>query len=605
MASPLPTAQTVMSSPVHTVAPQTSVAEAQRLLLRWGHAGLCVVDGPESAHPGRLVGMVSRRDLDLAQHHGLGARPVGCYAAAVVEAIAPDTPLSEVERLMITHDLGRLPVLYQNELVGLVTRTDLLRGKHLGEPGERWPQLSEALDAPLSSLLQQAAAIAQARGWHLYLVGGAVRDLLLGDLQLSDIDLVVDGFHRSVTPAAGVELAQALQAHYPEARLEIHGKFQTAALLWRGEDGRGQDGRGEDGRGDGRGNGRGGDLDLDFATARTEFYAYPAANPAVEACSIHQDLYRRDFTINALAVQLTQPQAGTLLDRFGGRRDLGDRKIRVLHALSFVEDPTRIFRAIRFAVRLGFELEPQTRRWVIDALESGIYEQTQADHAAVPALQTRLRSELKYLLSAPYRNSALKLAGELGALRCLHPSLRFTPALRGQLRWLDWGMQRGLGGDRPVPPWLLRLELLLTPLSAEARLATATQLRLPPESLQRLAALAPSDLNPSPLVLALRGLAHPSQIYSLLCPHDPALLLLVAAGTGRGGRPQRRKIWTYLSQWRNQKPLLSGNDLKKMGYQPGKRFKTILHRLLMAQLDGVVETQAVARRWVGDRFPLA
>ena len=244
---------------------------------------------------------------------------------------------------MVTSDIGRLPVVVAGKLVGIVTRTDVLRGweqqRQLGSiantldtpptppyqgvapspwKGEGWggvkisaalptssntrqiaaplalEQLQTNLAPQLWELLLTAAQAAQKLGWHLYLVGGAVRDLLLADaideLSLQDIDLVVDGFHQAADVGAGVKLATALQELYPVAHLEIHGAFQTAALQWDSDPDLGA-------------------LGIDIATARTEFYPYPAANPEVEASSIRQDLYRRDFTINAMALRLT-PGAG-------------------------------------------------------------------------------------------------------------------------------------------------------------------------------------------------------------------------------------------------------------------------------------------------------
>jgi tRNA nucleotidyltransferase (CCA-adding enzyme) len=241
-------------------------------------------------------------------------------------------------------------------------------------------QLQEKLTPQLWGLLLRAAAIAQTSGWDLYLVGGVVRDLLLAErkgerLGITDIDLVVDGCQQVADVGAGVQLANALQAIYPAAHLDIHGTFQTAALVWdRNSDF--------------------GALGVDIATARTESYAYPAANPDVSPSSIRQDLYRRDFTINALAWRLTPSPESPLLDLFGGVDDLAARQIRVLHAHSFIDDPTRIYRGVRFAVRLGFQLETQTAAYIREAIHSGVYIQTMQAHRRTPALQVRLRNEL-------------------------------------------------------------------------------------------------------------------------------------------------------------------------------------------------------------------
>ncbi|MFM5899662.1 MAG: CBS domain-containing protein, partial [Dolichospermum sp.] len=425
-----PIARDLMSSPVRTIRPETTIAEAQRTLLRYGHSGLSVVNNQDL-----LIGIISRRDLDIALHHGFSHAPVKGYMTGNLKTITPDTSLPEIESLMVTYDIGRLPVLEQGQLVGIVTRTDVLRELHqltIQNTQSQIPnydqnlrlnyELEKRLTPQLCQLLNIASQEAEKRGWHLYLVGGAVRDLLLSEtenrnLMINDIDLVVDGFHKAANVGAGVELAKALQEIYQNARLEIHGAFQTAALLWH-----------KDMLLD--------SLWVDIATARTEFYPYPAANPEVEASSIRQDLYRRDFTINAMALRLTYPRAGELLDFFGGFIDLKNQQIRILHANSFIEDPTRIYRGVRFAVRFGFSLERQTETYIRYAINSGVYNRTSQENSKTPALQTRLKTELKYILAATYWQSALELLNNLGALQCIHPTLKLDRELNRQLNLL-------------------------------------------------------------------------------------------------------------------------------------------------------------------------
>ena len=365
-----------MSAPIRSIAPETTIAAARAAMLRYGHSGLPIVDRSNV-----LVGIVARRDVEIAAHHGFDLMAIKGWMTTKMRTVAPETTLPEIAALMVTDDIGRLPVVAAGKLVGIVTRTDVLKGweryrqigaiastpdftpPSLSSPvstsrtpptppykggafapspfqGEGWGgvKISAALQvdstinrvaAPLAlqhlqtklapqlwKLLVTAAQAAQEFGWHLYLVGGAVRDLLLADateeLSLQDIDLVVDGFHQAADVGAGVKLATALQELYPAAHLEIHGAFQTAALRWDGDPELGA-------------------LGIDIATARTEFYPYPAANPEVEASSIRQDLYRRDFTINAMALRLTPGTGASLLDFFGGVADLRARQVRVLH----------------------------------------------------------------------------------------------------------------------------------------------------------------------------------------------------------------------------------------------------------------------------------
>jgi len=629
-----PTARELMSSPVRSIRPEISVGEAHRILLRYGHSGLSVVDADD-----RLAGIISRRDIDIALHHGFSHAPVKGYMTWQLKTIAPDTLLPEIESLMVMYDIGRLPVLENGQLVGIVTRTDVLRELHQQKARDRGSNaelsncpvpesveqlLRSRISPELWQLLSIAANIAQNRGWQLYIVGGAVRDLLLATddtLALTDIDLVVDGKCGSDDSGAGVELASSLQKLYPEARLDVHGQFQTAALLWHKDSAFGS-------------------LWVDIATARTEFYPYPAANPEVEASSIRQDLYRRDFTINALAVRLGVPRSGELLDFFCGLLDLESKQIRVLHANSFIEDPTRIYRAVRFAVRLGFEIEPQTEGYIRNALASGIYYRIQGENGRAPALETRLKSELKYILQAPYWKVALQMLGDLQALRCIHPSLELDRPLWRQLRLLD----RCLNGRRRrkkeegssatdyvtdvtdemkrelfkqctvpntwatirtssqfpiinIPDWQMRLEVLIAYLAPEYRGKVAANLQLPADSIKRLEVL---EAGKKQLAENLPKCELPSQLVLLLRNYELPMLIAIALQSPRSAR---RQIWEYLTKWANVEPPLNGNDLKALGYKPGPGFKRMLDDLLAARLDGDLGDRAAAISFLAQRYP--
>ena len=620
-----PTARDLMSSPVRTILPETTIAQAQRILLRYGHSGLSVVDTQE-----QLVGIISRRDIDIALHHGFSHAPVKGYMTRNLKTITPDTTLPQIESLMVTYDIGRLPVLENGQLVGIVTRTDVLRELHqerdedAGE--EKFKIQNDTLGLPLSvrvasrreamplaqplvekayaaltkfkiplstelqnrlapqlwQLLATASKEAEKRGWHLYLVGGAVRDLLLaeaasGTLMIKDIDLVVDGFHKSADVGAGVELAKALQQLYPAARLEIHGAFQTAALLWHKDP----------------------ELDslwVDLATARTEFYPYPAANPEVEASSIRQDLYRRDFTINALALRLTTPRAGELLDFFGGLLDLQAKQIRVLHVNSFIEDPTRIYRGVRFAVRFGFEIEPQTEEFIRYAINSGVYDRTAQENSRTPALQTRLKTELKHILEAPYWKSALQLIDNLGALQCIHPTLKLDAELLRLLCLLERCLRR----FNPQPTlihWEMRLEVLITQLAPQYRAKVAKNLQLQEDSIKRLQNLASAQTE---AMESLPKCQSPSQVVQSLRQYDLPMLILIAL---QSPRSLRHQVWKYFTVWANVRPLLNGNDLKKLGYKPGPQYRQILDDVVAATLDAVIKDKAEAEEFLAQHYP--
>ncbi|MEH2174724.1 CBS domain-containing protein [Nostoc sp.] len=587
------TARDLMSSPVRTILPETTIAEAQRILLRYGHSGLFVVDTQ-----GQLVGIISRRDIDIALHHGFSHAPVKGYMTKNLKTITPDTTLPQIESVMVTYDIGRLPVLENEQLMGIVTRTDVLRELHQewdeDQEGQKFKiqnskfkiplrtELQNRLATQLWQLLTTASQEAEKRGWHLYLVGGAVRDLLLteavaGTLMIKDIDLVVDGFHKSADVGAGVELAKALQQLYPMARLEIHGAFQTAALLWHKDP----------------------ELDslwVDIATARTEFYPYPAANPEVEASSIRQDLYRRDFTINALALRLTSPRTGELLDFFGGLLDLQAKQIRVLHANSFIEDPTRIFRGVRFAVRFGFEIEPQTEEFIRYAINSGVYDRTAQENSKTPALQTRLKTELKHILEAPYWKSALQLLDNLGALQCIHPTLKLDAELLRKLRLLESCLRR-FDSHPTLINWEMRLEALIAHLAPQYRAKVAKNLQLQEDGIKRLQNLASDQTE---VIESLPKCQSPSQVVQLLRQYDLPMLILIAV---QSPRSLRHQIWEYLTVWANVQPLLNGNDLKRFGYKPGPQYRQILDDMLAATLDGVIKDKTEAEEFLAQHYP--
>ena len=622
------TARELMSSPVRTIPPETSIKEAQRILFRYGHSGLSVVD---ETH--QLVGIISRRDLDLALHHGFGHAPVKGYMSRNLKTITPETLLPDIETLMVTYDVGRLPVLENNQLLGIVTRTDVLRQLHQDRGIDNkdqdqqsliaaclLPNFKRKLNPVLWKLLSQAATEAEKRGLSLYIVGGAVRDIILGSkidqdspLFLPDIDLVVDGFHQTATVGAGVELAKALQKAYPPVRLEVHGEFQTAALLWHNHPELGS-------------------LWVDIATARTEFYPYPAANPEVEASSIRQDLYRRDFTINALAIRLTSPKSGELLDFFGGLVDLRSRLIRVLHANSFIEDPTRIYRAVKFAVRLGFQIEAQTEDYIRYAIASGVYDRSRAENRKAPALQTRLKAELKYILEAPYWKPALKLLSDLSALKCLHPKLELNEQLWWEVRLLGRSLNR-FDPKQTLTHWQMRLELMIAALpTTEERVFVAKQLELSNDSVKRLEQLETaqltvekhlsSDLSEEaklqiyetlkaarsrllnlPLAeteISIENILfqenyRPQTVVNALKNYKQPMLVLLAVKTSR---QVRRRLWQYLTHWSHLSAPLNGNDLKALGYKPGPQYREILESLFDATLDSIIQNSEEAKQFL-------
>ncbi len=418
--------------------------------------------------------------------------------------------------------------------------------------------LSQFFTAAQWSILLSTAAIAQSRGWQAYVVGGIVRDCILKTLPNSvlwqlavknspDVDVVIDG-----DTGSGIEVAIALHAQYPNAKLQIHPKFQTAEVHWA-------------------------NFSLDIATARTEIYEYPGANPRVQASTIQQDLYRRDFTINALAVEIRSGNTDLALpvvDLYGGLADLAACQIRAIRFGSFAEDPRRIYRAVRFAVRFNFELVPAIIAEIVSVTASGLHDLIGG---------SRLKAELNYILVAPQAARMLQITDDLGGLRCVHPQLHLPKDFSQQFRRLKHWRQKFAS---QVTLSQIGLELLLSYLSLSE--VTTINLNLLPEQLTRqqkltdLLTLLP-ELSPKIML--------PSQIVMVLQKYDAITLVLAAVQTSK---PQRRLLWQYFTHWQPTKSLLSGDELKQMGCGQGRAIGSLLNRLRAASLDGEITAKAEA-----------
>lgn len=549
-------AATLMSYPVRTIASDMTMDEAAKLMLRYGHGGLTVVED------GAVVGVISRRDVDRARHHDLGHAPVRGYMNRKVVTITPQTTLPEIERLMIERDIGRLPVIEDRRIVGIVTRTDVLRALHgeryaahhtlyRGEGGAHniWRLFAERIPAENRDMLQQIADVATAQGCTIFLVGGAVRDLLLGNENI-DLDILVEGEGISLASAVGTALG---------GRVVTHEKFHTGKVEM------------PDGR------------HVDFATARTEFYQYPAALPTAEHSSVREDLYRRDFTINAMAMQLNGDEPGRLLDPFGGSRDLTEGLIRALHNLSFVEDPTRILRAVRFEARFGFRMDERTEELARHAIEMELLDRVSGE---------RIRAEFLHLFARPYPEVGLRRMDELGVLISLEPTWSFTgPAPEyGRLEEaLAWAETEPVVASHLLDRIHQRLLLIFDRLTADAADRLARRLRL--RQKEAVLARRVPALWELPPLLVREGLRD-SELDDLLhgLPVPLSLVLLAIS--------EEDIVWErvkhYLLTWRFRAALVTGEDLKRLGVPRGPVYGRIMRTLRAARLDGLITTREEA-----------
>ena len=529
-----PTAGDIMSRPARFVAPDDTVAHAMVLCQRHRQSGIQVEE------EGRLVGLVTREDLDEAIKHNLSHAPVKSVMSSEVVTCAEDAPLPEVMRLLTASKVGRVPVLRGETVVGVVTRSDLLRG--LGEPVEEvaappGPQLAERLLAlpGLERVFEAVQAVGE--GFDgVYLVGGAVRDVLMGEPSF-DVDVAVEG--------DGIALGNALAAALG-GRAVPHDKFGTAIVLYEG--------------------GR-----VDVATARTEFYDYPGALPTVEQASIRQDLYRRDFTINAMAVSLKGEDFGRLVDFFGGLRDLENRVVRVLHNLSFIDDSTRLFRAIRYENRYGFRMDSHTLGLARACVEMGLVGELSS---------SRLRDELQALLSEDEIGDSLRRLADLGVDRAIHPHLAAGEEAAALVEKVDAVRRRHAP---ETPAWRTRLAVLARRLPPDELGDWFGRLKLRRRDAERIAAavtVAPR------LRVRAAGTEEPAALRELVRPYDPDGALLALA---EAEEPARGRLVRYFEELRRVRLEISGGDLAELGLAESPRVGAVLAELLRRKVNGELD----------------
>ncbi|RJQ46396.1 MAG: CBS domain-containing protein [Gaiellales bacterium] len=566
-------ARDIMSRPVHFVDIEMPIGEALAFCQRYGHSGVSV------SEDGMLAGIVARKDLDKAVAHKLRHAPVKGIMSRGVRTVTEDTTVHELRRLMAASDTGRFPVTSRrygagepvpvDGVSGIVTRTDVLRTLHEVSREESFDGL-RAVELDLRDRLVYKKELAElmeavqrlSTGFRgVYLVGGFVRDLILGEANY-DVDIAVEG--------DGIEFARQLAGELG-GRVRAHRKFNTAVVIL-------------DALKPG--------LRVDVATTRTEFYDYPAALPTVEHSSIKRDLYRRDFTINAMAVSLSAHDFGRLLDFFGGLADIDNRVIRVLHNLSFIEDPTRIFRAVRYENRLGFRMNAHTRELARGCVEMNLVGDLSS---------ARLRDELIWLFSEPEVGYTITRIAELGLAPSIHPELAFDGRTAAIVERADAAARRFHLLD-DIRPWRLRLACLARGMEAGPLDLWTGKLKL---------RRTDADNILSSVVLSRKVVDHLDarrqtrpEIYELLSRLPAEALILTYALAER--EEARAAIELYLDELRQTEVTVSGADLIEMGMRESPAVGRILMRLKRGRLEGAItgdeEERELARELVDEEL---
>lgn len=537
----------VMSTDLFTIDLSYTVEQAYRELVDRGFHSACVLG--EGDH---LEGLVCMSDLTRALEHELGHAPAKSVMSHRVVSVNADDTLEEVRRVVVERNVGNLPVLRDGELVGIVTRTDLLREMYQEAEALRWNHTGggERIDLSLTPepFLSWLKATSRVAGDHhklLFAVGGFVRDLLLGR-ESDDLDLMVEGDAIEVAECVAKELG---------GKLVKHEKYLTASIKF------------PDGS------------KLDLATARREVYVRPAALPEVAQSKLKSDLYRRDFTINALALRVKNDLQGVVVDFFGGRQDLEGKKIRVLHNHSFFDDPTRILRAVRFEQRLGFTIEPHTQALIRSALEAGVLDITNPD---------RLAEELRLSLAEHDPVKVLSRLDKLKVLKAISPELSFHKRVQTRVERASAFIARFPQEISKDERWLVPFMLMGLELSPEGRKSINKRFGWKP-------VYWPLPINDTLSRLTRKPLA-PAEAAEILDQLTPAHIAVLVGLSKQADLAEVAAHYFEVS--RKVEPLITGHELLQAGLQQGREVAGWKKRALAAQRNGEFSDAEGAQRWL-------
>ncbi|MBC8499591.1 MAG: CBS domain-containing protein, partial [Candidatus Atribacteria bacterium] len=553
-------ANDIMSSPVKTVDSLTSIDETNKVLLRYGHNGIPVVE------EGKLKGIITMQEVNKAKQHGLGKELVSKYMSNQIISVKLNTPIAEIQELMINYDIGRVLVVNEeNNLIGIITRTDLIRNLY-GDSNipkrsfstyietsskiEREKQIElikKIFPGRVQNILNKIGEIGDRLNYPVFMVGGVVRDLFLG-IKNYDIDIVVEG--------EGIKFARDLSRDL-KGRIKSHEKFGTAVVIL------------TDG------------FKIDIATARREFYEYPAAFPKVELSSIRKDLYRRDFTMNAMAIQLNQKYFGKLIDFFGGRKDLRLGIIRVLYNLSFVEDPARIMRAIRFEQRYNFRMDKSTEDFLKKAIDDKLLSRLR---------KKRVAEELILILHEENPLKSIKRMDELEALKYILPEVEFDEDTIERLNKVknNYDFWKGNIPDEKIQLWMIYFCCLIKKLEKIQVQRIFKRLILKHKFADTVNYIY-LNLDQTVRFISQKNEILPSSIFIKLKSLSNEILFLAMMESNNDIAKER--IVNYFNKFKKESVYISGEELKKLKIEPGPIYSQILNRLLYARLDGEVKNK--------------
>ena len=557
---PAPTAGKMMITPVITIGKNERLEKAEELLTRHHISAMPVMDKK------KVAGIITLQIVKKALYHKLGREKTSDYMITDFTSVTSDSSSEAVKEITINQRQKIVPVAdSDNRLLGIISRVDVMQAMYSGilkspasmlQPERKMRRpvsrnvemlMKETMPPEIVTLLKKVADCATECGYSSYAVGGFVRDLLLRRKNF-DLDIVIEG--------DGIEFANRFTAKHG-GKVKAHKKFKTAVMVLSHHQ------------------------KIDVATARTEYYSEPAALPIVEMSSIKNDLYRRDFTVNALAIKLNGADKNHLIDFFGGQQDLKDSVLRVLHNLSFVEDPTRVLRAVRFEQRFNFHIGGQTEKLLKLAAGKDLLGRVSG---------ARLFGELQLIFKEEHPPMAMKRMEELKLWRFIQAKLKYDAKAHNLCTQAEEAIawHRLTFDSEKLREWFVYLLCLSTFLNAKQTMELGRNLGFSEKPVQRLMKGRQQIVKNSP-ALAKLSLKSPVEIYETLNDISTEGLLAIMASSG--GRNEKRIVAEYMGRLRYVTPKVNGNDLIRVGVERGPQMGSVMRALQRENLKNALPTK--------------
>ncbi len=545
-------AKYIMSYPVKMIDAKTGIKEALNIMVKMGFSGLPVTEN------NKVIGIISKRDIEKIMMLESRNRPVKQYLSPNVFVVEAEDDLRKVENIMATNNVGRVLVKENGEIVGIISRSDLLKAYFIKNNRINTETPSNNLLLPskeevknlikatfpkdINELLHLIGEVAEQTGQRVYLVGGAVRDLFLGVKSL-DFDFVLT--------KDATTFGKILEGKVGE-KIKIYEEFNTAHLVYKG-------------------------YHLDFVTARREYYNKNSVLPIVEKASLKEDLGRRDFTINAMAISVMPGELGLIIDFYNGFSDLERKTIRTLSTISFIEDPSRLLRAIKYEVKLGFKLAPETEFLFNKAVELGVLTNKRS---------SRITNELIELLSADYTAQAIEKMEKRGILKIFFNIKHLSKAKKTAIKIANKYIKEF--SSNPLYTYLL---ILMHNKKESVIIKKLERIDVKKKIINKILK-SEKEIKKIKTILKKKDAF---ELFKILRHTDKSLIAGIIALISN---KYREEVAKTVNRAYNTRNLITGKDLKEIKLKEGKQYQEIFDEIAYLHSEGKVHSKKDAISYI-------